>query len=171
MCRKSIFTWKSLGISRISIRNIFPIETNPSSFHRPFPSIFFHFSLAKSLRNMMGLLLFYITATCTITIAFNLFVVELNDALSFETTIAIVDLYLILGLTFAYYFLADWITSDLLMIGDVFYNSRWYRLPPKQQKLLIFPIRRAQRVLRLKSLGIVDCSLPVFASVRILFHF
>lgn len=114
---------------------------------------------------MMELILFYITLTCTIAIAFNLFVVELSDALSFETIIAIVDLYLILGLTFAYYFLAEWITSDLLDIGDIFYNSQWYRLAPRQTKLLAFPIRRAQRVLRFKSLGFLDCSLPVFASV------
>lgn len=105
------------------------------------------------------------TLTCIIGIAFNLFVFELNDTLNLEIVIASIDLAAYPGLTFLYFYLSEWITSDLLDISDVFYNSSWYYLPLQHQKLLVLPIMRAGRDLRLKSLGLFDCSLAVFASV------
>lgn len=57
------------------------------------------------------------------------------------------------------------ITHDLCTIADIFYGYAWYRLPVKQQKLFILPIQRANKALRLTGLGLVDCSLRVFASV------
>lgn len=115
----------------------------------------------------MELILFNITFTCIIGIAFNLSVIDLNDSLSLEIIVALADLLLILSLTLAYFYLSEWITSDLLEIGDIFYNAAWYRLPTMQQKLLIFPILRAGRPLHLKGLGFFDCSLALFASVII----
>lgn len=63
-------------------------------------------------------------------------------------------------------FLSENVTNTLEAIGDIFYNSAWYRLPPKQQELFIVPIQRAQINFRLSGIGIVECSLKVFLSVR-----
>lgn len=60
-------------------------------------------------------------------------------------------------------------TTDLLEIGDIFYNSAWYRLPIKEQRLLALPIQRSQREFRLSGLGFLDCSLAVYSSVKLLF--
>lgn len=113
----------------------------------------------------MEVILFNITLTCTIVIAFNLLVVELNDSLSFEMFIAFVDLGVVLTLTAVYYFHSEWITADLWEISDNFYNSPWSLLLVKHQKLLVLPIQRGQREFRLKGLGLFNCSLPVFVMV------
>lgn len=61
--------------------------------------------------------------------------------------------------------LSEWITSDFSEIGEIFYNSEWYELQVREQRLLTLPIGRAQRVFRLKGLGLFDCSLVVFLMV------
>lgn len=123
-------------------------------------------SVAESLGEVMQVVLFNLTFTCVIVIALNLIVVELNESLNLEMVVAIADLITVLQLTFGHFFLAEWITTDLLSIGDVFYNSVWYRLPVKQQKLLVLPIERGQREFRLRGLGLFNCSLVVFSSVK-----
>lgn len=102
---------------------------------------------------------------CTVSIAFNLFVFESNDKFNMEMVTASVDLSFMLGLTFVYFYFSERITADLSEVGEIFYNSPWYQLPVKQQKLMTLPIQRAQRVFRLQCLGLCDCSLAVFASV------
>lgn len=116
----------------------------------------------------MEMILFQITLTCTIAIALNLFVIELNDLFSIETTIAMVNIVVVTLPMAIYCYLSEWITSDLLEVGDIFYNSKWYRLPFEEQRLVALPIERAQRVFRLRGLGLFDCSLAVFYSV--MFH-
>lgn len=127
-----------------------------------FPVIF---SVADSLCDMMNLIIFVITFTCIIVIAFNLFVLELANAIDITMLSAFVDSGIVIGLTVVYFYLSEWITGDLLDIGEIFYNSPWYRLPPKQQTLIKLPIQRAQREIRLSAFGLFGCSLPVFASV------
>lgn len=124
-------------------------------------------SVAESLAKVMKVALFNLTFTCTIVIALNLLVVELNETLNLEMVVALTDIALIIGITFAHFYLAEWITSDLLGIGEVFYNSAWYCLPVKRQMLLALPIQRARREFRLKGLDIFDCSLRAFSSVRL----
>lgn len=60
---------------------------------------------------------------------------------------------------------------NLFEVGDIFYNSLWYKLPSQEQKLLILPIQRSQKLFRLNGFGIVDCSLEVFSSVNSLIIF
>lgn len=120
---------------------------------------------------MMKSIVFNTILTCVATIACNLIVIELNDSLSLEICVAFIDLIVIVGITFVYCFLAEWITTDLLQIGDILYNSPWYQvLSTNKQKLLILPFIRAGRELRLTGLGFFDCSLAVFAWVFILFN-
>lgn len=123
--------------------------------------------MAESLREVMKVVLFSMTFTCGIVIAANLVVFELNESFNLEIFVAFLDMVVEIVMTFAHFYLAEWITSDLLSIGDHFYNSAWFCLPLKQQKLLVLPIQRAQRELRLKGLGLFECSLPVFSMVEI----
>lgn len=113
----------------------------------------------------MKVVLFNMTFTCSIVIALNLFVFELSETLNLELIVAFIDMAGISPLTFALFYFAERITSDLLSIGDHFYNSAWFQLPVKQQKLLVLPIQQAQRERRLKGLGLFDCSLALFSSV------
>lgn len=124
------------------------------------------FSVADSLYDMMDLIIFNITFTCTAVIAFNLLVVELNESINFEMLVAFADLVVVLLITALYFFHSEWITSDLYEIGDNFYNSPWYILPIRHQRLLVLPIQRAGREFRLKGLGIFECSLVLFLAVN-----
>lgn len=103
--------------------------------------------------------------TCIIGIAFNAFVIEISETFTLETFVAVADLCIVIGVTFAHFYLSEQVTSDLLAIADIFYNSTWYRLPARQQKLVVLPIQRADRDLRLNGLGMFECSLSVFATV------
>lgn len=114
----------------------------------------------------MDVILFNMSLSSTICISFNLYAVEISDILSLEVVVASFDLAITLGLLFAYCYLSDWMTADLFEIGYVFYNSSWYRLETKRQRLLVLPIQRANRLVRLKSLGLFDCSTAVFLSVK-----
>lgn len=115
----------------------------------------------------MEIILFITTLTCGTIVAFNLCVVELTNTLNMEAIIAIMDIWAMLGLTFAYFYLAEWITSDQLEVGVIFYNSPWYQLSIKHQKLLALPIQRAASELRLKCFNLFECSLLTFSAVSV----
>lgn len=116
---------------------------------------------------MFESVLFTMMLMVTTGIAMNLFAIELNGVFSLQGLNAILASLFILMLMFGYCFASECVTSDLMEIGDIFYNSPWYRLPLKQQKLLTLPIQQAQREFRLSGLGLVDCSLEVFSSVKL----
>lgn len=117
----------------------------------------------------MEMILFTMALVCTIVIALNLFIVELNGLFSMETLVAFIDTTAVIMLMLIYSYLSECLTTDLLEISDIFYNSEWYQLPANKQRFLVLPIGRAQRVFRLRGLGLFDCSLAVFGSVNIIF--
>lgn len=116
---------------------------------------------------MMELLLFTITLECTVVIAFNLCVLEMSATVNLEAIVALLSLLFILSMTFAHFYLSEWITTDLLSIGDTFYNSEWHRaITAKRRQFLVLPIQLTQREFRLQGLGLFDCSLAFFLSVN-----
>lgn len=125
------------------------------------------FRAAQSLYTVMEGVLFVTMLLFAIITAMSLLALELSNALSLETLDAFFDTILMVGLVLGYCYLSECVTSDLLEVGDIFYNSAWYHLPAKQKRLLVVPIGRAQNVFRLKCLGFVDCSLTVFSSVSL----
>lgn len=103
---------------------------------------------------------------CVINIAFGLFSLDQTlDEFNSTAEHSIVSIFCMLSLALIYFYYADRLTVDLLEIGDVFYNLLWYKLPAQEQKLLIFPIRRAQQEFRLKGIEIFICSLQYFGTV------
>lgn len=62
---------------------------------------------------------------------------------------------------------SETMTWHLQVIGDAFYECSWYCLGAKQQKLFLLPMQRAQKDFRINGLGIIDCSLEIFASVSV----
>lgn len=117
----------------------------------------------------MEVKLFCITLECTIVLALNLYVLELNLTINMEAVIAFLLMFNVFSFSFSHFYLSERLTDDLVSIGDIFYNSPWYRLlPAKQQKLLVLPIQQAQREFRLKGLGIFICSLAAFSTVTMI---
>lgn len=140
---------------------------NPVNIKNSNTIFVFFFRTAQAVGSIMALILFTMTLICTLVIALDLFAFELFSAFSIELMTNLLDLAIMLFLLLAYCFLSECVTLDLLKIGKIFYESAWYRLPVRQQKLLILPLSRGQRTIRLRCLGLFDCSLVVFCSVRI----
>lgn len=116
----------------------------------------------------MEVIIFNMTLTCTLVIAFNLYVLDASDSFNVDMLNASLDLLVIVALTFAYFYPSEQFTTNLLEIGDIFYDSTWYKqLTAKQQILIILAMQRAQREIRLTGLGLFNCSLPIFQAVRI----
>lgn len=123
--------------------------------------------MAELLISAMEMTIFNITLTCTCVLAFNLFAMESIGGLNFEILMAFMNSFFMLTLTLAYFYLSERVTTDLMAIGDVFYNSSWFnRLKAKQQMLVVLVLQRAQREVRLTGLGLFDCSMPIFSAVR-----
>lgn len=116
----------------------------------------------------MNIILFSITLDCSVVLACDLFVLQLTASIDLESIVAFIDVANTVLITFSYFYLSEWITNDLLEIGDHFYAAPWYRLAAKQQRLVMLPILRAEREFRLKGLGFFDSSLAVFSTVLLI---
>lgn len=125
------------------------------------------FRVADVISDVMSTILFLLLLSYSITIAALLISLQLLNTLtvaSFGLVIAVVN---ILTQILIYCAFSENMTHDLLATGDIFYNSPWYRLSVTLQKLYVLSILRPQRKFRLSGLGIIECSLGVFASVGV----
>lgn len=126
---------------------------------------FFIPSHATTLNTLMSEVIFIVLLISIIIIACNLFALESNDLLSLQAIVGLAVMICVLPVIFVYCFLAEWIKKNLYDIGNIFYDSPWYRLPVKQQQIVIFPIQRAGQEFRFLCFGLIDCSLDTFSSV------
>lgn len=124
------------------------------------------FSVASDLVELLSATLFFQLLFCTINIAIFLLAIESDDQIfSVTSLVSFIALSTVLVSIFIYCKLSENITGDLNDIGDVFYESAWYRMPLDQQKMFLRPIERAQKGIRLMGFGMVECSLAMFLSV------
>lgn len=134
-----------------------------------FDAIQFHvnlFDLADTIADIMSLILFIMLVMYAIIIALLLIALDASYAIDNEFFIKINGLNNILIPLAIYCTLSENVTVDLIATGNVFYTSCWYLLPDKLQKLYVLSISRSQKEYRLMGLGIVECSLRTFVSVR-----
>lgn len=115
--------------------------------------------------DIMEVALFCMLLACSVIIALNLFALESNDLLSMGAAVSIDEFGTVLAMTFAHCYVSERITVALASVRGFFYASPWYELPVRLQRPLTLPIRRAAFEFRLKSLGLIDCSLATFLSV------
>lgn len=66
---------------------------------------------------------------------------------------------------FVFCFIADRTTSSLATVGDMAYQSMWYKYRVRQQKYIILIIRRAEKPVNFYGLKMVDCNLKRFSTV------
>lgn len=117
----------------------------------------------------MSVPLFANLLCCAIVIAFNLLLLEVSDHIDLSIVASLYNMSATMTMTIIFCFLSEHITAVLLNVGDVFYESMWYRLPTRQQKLLGLALSRSQREFRLKGLGMIYCSLFTFSKVKLKF--
>lgn len=111
-------------------------------------------------------ILFYQMVNCVVDVVFDLISLDQTlHQLNTSTVHSIATLFILLALAFIFCYYADRVTVDLLAVSDIFYNSLWYKLPFQEQKMLILPIRRAQKKFRLTGYTVFECSIEVFVKV------
>lgn len=121
--------------------------------------------MAATVSEIMSSALFHQLMFCAITTAILVVAIDMNNLFTLTTVISIEGVLCTITPTFVFCNLSESITSELLAIGDTFYECGWYRLPVDQQKRILLPLRRSQKELRMTGLGMMDCSLQVFIKV------
>lgn len=111
-------------------------------------------------------MLFFSLLSYAVTIALFLFDLELAPLMSFASFGLMISLTNLLTQIVLYCTSSENLTYDLIATGDLFYDSTWFQLPIKLQKLYLLPIQRSRKEFRLNGRGIIECSLRVFAAVR-----
>lgn len=104
---------------------------------------------------------------CASFIGFNFLLLEVSDKIDLQVLSSLYVMLSDIAMNFVFCLLSENITSDLLKIGDIVYESRWYRLRTRQQALITLILARSQELFRLRALGIIPCSLDTFSRVII----
>lgn len=127
-------------------------------------------SLAAATNVILSVPLFANLLTCATVIAFNLLLLEVSDHIDFSIAASLYNMSTGVTMALIFCYLSEHITAALLRIGDAFFESIWYRLPPGQQKLVALSINRSQKTFSLKGLGIIYCSLFTFLQVNLILY-
>lgn len=106
---------------------------------------------------------------CASIIGFNFLLLECSENIDLQVLSSLYVMLSDIAVNFIFCLLSEQITSALLRVGDIVYNSMWYRLPTRQQVLITLSLQRSQQIFRLRALGIISCSLDTFS--RVIFEF
>lgn len=90
--------------------------------------------------------------------------------ISFDIVINLFCLLLEIQLNYMSCNYANSVTEHSFNVGDIIYDSFWYRLPIKQQKAIQFTIQRAQEPFYFKGYKIFICSMETFLKVHFYFQ-
>lgn len=124
-------------------------------------------SLATLFSTIISAGVFFQLLACALSLAVHMVGLEISSIASSTFITSVCATAIIISSTFAYCYFSENVTNDLASIGESFYSSKWYQLPINQEKLFIMPIQRSQIEFRITGLGLVDCSLVIFTSVRV----
>lgn len=122
--------------------------------------------MADIIADVMSATLFALLLMYGITIAVFMIGLAATNTFDFEFLGTFSGTIVILIQLIIYCHLSENVTNHLALTGDLFYESQWFPLPVKLQRVYILPILRSQKDFRVTGLGIIECSLRVFASVR-----
>lgn len=123
----------------------------------------------ESVRNAVSGYLFYQFIFTLNYIAFFIFVMDgvLTKAIDFNDVIVYNFLVAATSVNFILCNYADKLTKEASEVGDAIYNTAWYEMPVEQQQMLLLPIQRSQKLIRLTGFGIYTYSLENFARILI----
>lgn len=100
-------------------------------------------------------------------IAYFIFAMDGVQAKSIDFNVLIVYNFLVTSicLNFILCYYADNLTEEASGVADAMYNTAWFEMPVEQQKLLLLPICRSQKLIRLTGFGVYTYSLQNFARI------
>lgn len=125
-------------------------------------------SILTNIQIIMSGPLFFDLFYSVLFIAFSLFALDHSmEQINLNSIICIECLFFAILITYILCSLSEKMTQQSYRIGDTLFESKWYKLPIKEQKLLILFIQRSQKEFRLNGYKIIDCSLKTFVAVRL----
>lgn len=111
---------------------------------------------------------FFQIVICAIFIAIILSSLDQNlQNMTYEFVINLFCLLLEIQLNFISCHYAQTVTTQSFEIADVIYNSFWYRMPIREQKMIQMTIHLSQKPVHLKGYKIFTCSMETFLTVRL----
>lgn len=121
----------------------------------------------ENVRNAVSGYLFYQFFFTLNYIAFFIFVMDgvLTKAIDFNDVIVYNFLVAATCVNFILCNYADKLTQEASEVADAMYNTAWYDMPVEQQKMLLLPIARSQKLIRLTGFGIYTYSLQNFGRI------
>lgn len=87
------------------------------------------------------------------------------DGIDFNVLIVYNFLVTAICLNFILCYYADKLTEQASGVADAMYNTAWFEMPVEQQRLLLLPICRSQKLIRLTGGGVYTYSLQNFARI------
>lgn len=84
---------------------------------------------------------------------------DFNDVIVYNFLVAAT------GVNFVLCYYADKLTEEASEVGDAMYSTAWYEMPIPQQKMLMLPIYRSQKLIQLTGFGIYTYSLKNFGRI------
>lgn len=100
-------------------------------------TILLAFSIAKSVGDIMSVGLFFQLLVCAVSLAVYMVGMESNG-LSVGFFVSAIGLTDVILSTYALCFLSEYVTHNLSIVGDYFYNCAWYCFSIKHQRLWCF---------------------------------
>lgn len=127
----------------------------------------FHFNrIMENIQIIFSGAFFFQIVVCAIFIATILSSLDQNlQNMSYEFVININCLVLEILLNYISCSYAQSVTSNAFEVADVIYDTLWYQLPMKQQKMICMTIRLAQKPVYLQGYKIFTCSMETFLTV------
>lgn len=121
----------------------------------------------ENIRNLISGVLFDVLVGCTLYLALLLFSLDQSFVIDIQLLFNINCLLIHLIICYTYCYLFERITLKSFQIGEDAHNLMWYKMNGDQQRAMILIIQRSQIEFRLSGLGLIDCSLATFLTVRI----
>lgn len=123
--------------------------------------------MLENIRNAVSGYLFYQFIFTLNYIAFFIFVMDgmLTKTSDFNDLIVYNFLVAATCVNFVLCYYADKLTQEASEVADTMYDTAWYEMPIPQQKMLLLPIYRSQKLIRLTGFGIYTYSLQNFGRI------
>lgn len=133
-------------------------------FSRKFHINDIHFSLMANTEAMMTGMIFFQLLCSVMVIALILFSMIVGDC-PILTELNLLSLVMVMCYVYCYF--AERVTEKAYDISDFVYETLWYKMPPKEQKLMKLIIVRAQKKFQMTGFGLIECSLVQLLTVRL----
>lgn len=123
--------------------------------------------MLENIRDAVSGYLFYQFIFSLNYIAFFIFVMDgmLTKTSDFNDLIVYNFLVAATCVNFVLCYYADKLTQEASEVANTMYNTAWHEMPIPQQKMLLLPIYRSQKLIQLTGFGIYTYSLQNFGRI------